>query len=383
MEVKKIKILYIITQGELGGAQNYVLGLARYFKEDFDIFVASGDTKPSGSEISLKNEKISYFIIKNLQREISFWLDIKAFLEIRSMIKKINPDIIHLNSSKVSILGSLAAIFLNKKIVYTAHGWVFNEPLPVWQKAFYKYAEKLTAPLKDKIICVSHKDYDSAIKEKICREKKLVVIYNGITKIIFLPPEQARKKISELSKLPFFKINTEDILIGSIGNLYKTKGFEYLLQAFKIACDCDSRLKLAIIGEGAEREELEKMISQLNLKSRAFLAGRIDNAAELLQGFNLYVNSSVKEGLPYSIIEAMAAGLPIVAAKVGGIPELISHKEEGYLVDSADPVKLAEAILSLLEDKKLRSLISGNAQKKSESEFTIEKTARLTKEIYL
>ncbi|RLC36545.1 hypothetical protein DRH27_05075, partial [Candidatus Falkowbacteria bacterium] len=316
MEQKK-KILYLITQSELGGAQKYVMDLATNLGPDFETIVAFGEQGKQGELAkALKPTNIIYYTIPHLKRAISPWHDFLALIEIIKLINRLKPDIVHLNSSKISILGSLASFFyklftfnFSLLTIYTVHGWVFNEPER--NALFYKYAEKFTAIFKNKLICVSEYDRQLAIKEKIVQKKKLITIHNGIQSISLLSRDEARQKL--FSTIPNFQFPISNFVIGSIGNLYKTKGFEYLISAVKILIDVGFNVKTIIIGEGKERPALENLIKKLKIEKYVFLAGRIKNAPRLLKTFDLYVCSSVKEGLSYTIIEAMQAGLPIVA----------------------------------------------------------------------
>lgn len=376
MENNKKTILYLITQSELGGAQRYVFDLAKNFKNEFNVFVAFGEQGKSGELAKkLDKENIKYFIIPYLKRSISLIMDFLALINIINIIKKIKPDIIHLNSSKISIIGSLASLCAKRRAlcVYTAHGWVFNEPMSKFKKIFYFYAEKFTAILKDKIICVSKFDKEVAINKKITHEKKLISIHNGIEEITFLNKEKSRERLYILS---------EKIIIGSIGNLYKTKGFEYLIKATDILKKEYPEIKMIIIGEGKEKRNLHGLIKKYNLENNFILAGRINNASRILKAFDIYVCSSVKEGLSYTIIEAMQAGLPIIATNVGGNPELIKNNISGLIARSRNPNSLAKNIKKLLETKKFREKLGLKAQEISQKEFNLEKMINKTREVY-
>src|SRR3989339_838731 len=332
-ENNKKTILYLITQSEMGGAQKYIFDLVSHLKDEYNVEVGFGEQGETGElAIKLKEIGIKYHVIRNLKRKISFKNDFLAFWQIRKLIKKTKPDIVHLNSSKISILGSLASIFLKIKIIYTAHGWVFNEPDC---NNFYKKAERFSAKFKNTIICVSEFDRQAALREKITEEVKLITVHNGVRPINFLERPEAQRKLKE--KLPpsaMFKINEGDILIGSIGNLYKTKGFE------KLIINNNLHVKIIIIGkDGGEKEELENWIRQLGVQKNIILLGQLENASQILKAFDLYVCSSVKEGLSYTIIEAMLAGLPIVATSVGGNGELIEDQQTGILVDTQNAEK--------------------------------------------
>lgn len=369
------KILYLITQSELGGAQRYIFDLAKNLKNGYEISVAFGEQgEKGGMAEALKNLNIPCFSLPHLRREISPVNDLMAASEIRKLIAKIHPDIIHLNSSKISILGSLAAIGKKSRVIYTAHGWVFNEPLSPWKKTFYRLAEKLTARLKDKIICVSEFDRQIALKEKIAPEEKLLTIHNGIAPVDFLTKEEARKILN---------LNTNSLIIGSIGNLYKTKGFEYFIEAAHLVTAEFPKLplKFIIIGEGGERKKLEALIKKHNLKERFTLAGSISEAGKLLKAFDIYVCSSVKEGLSYTLLEASQAGLPIVATEVGGNSEIIKNMETGIIVEPKSAASLSEKIIKLINNKEL-SLKLADCAKKNARDFQSGQMINKVKSLY-
>ena len=173
------KILYLITQSEWGGAQRYVFDLAVNFKDKFEVAAAFGGE--GGLKNKLDEENIRNFTLKNLVREINPWRDFLAFWEIYRLIRKTKPDILHTNSSKAEILGNLAGWLCGvPKIVFTAHGFVFNEELGFWKKKLYIFLEKMAGFFADKIICVSGFDRAAALAHKIAGKNKLVVIHNGI-----------------------------------------------------------------------------------------------------------------------------------------------------------------------------------------------------------
>jgi len=249
-------------------------------------------------------------------------------------------------------------------------------PVAKCKKIFYKYSEKFTALFKNKIICVSEFDKIIAIKEKICNKKKLITIHNGIKEINFLSKEEALEKLIPNTQHP-----TPNIVIGTIANLYKTKGLKYLIESIKILLTLNSKILTIIIGEGPERKNLENLINKYNLKNNIILAGNIKNAATLLKAFDIYVCSSIKEGLSYTLIEAMRAGLPIIATNVGGNSELIKDNKTGILIKSKNQEDLAKNINKLINNKNLQKKISEEGKLVSIN-FRIEKMLRETKKIY-
>lgn len=375
---KFTKILYIITQSELGGSQRYVLDLANHLKDNnYDIIVASGQTGHLLDEC--KKKSIQTHIFKNLVRPIHPIKDLFAFLEIYSFIKKEKPEIVHLNSSKAGILGAVAAKAAGvKKVIYTVHGFVFLEPVAKWKKMCYIFAEKFSSLFKDAIICVSQYDKRMGVHYKIAPEKKFITIHNGINPINFLPKEEARKKLFTGYQLPV----TDYKIIGTIANFYPTKGLTYLIQAAKKIIETFPQTLFLIIGDGEGRKILENEIARLGLKKNVLLLGRIPDAPQYLCAFDIYVCSSVKEGFPYSIIEAMSAGLPIIATNVGGIPELL-NADCGIPAEPKNPRVLADAIQKLLNDQGLARTLGLNAQNIAQKDFSLQTMIEKTHQIYL
>jgi len=398
------KILYLITQSEIGGAQRYILDLARALKGEFEITVAFGSPSPwnlnhketkgkpfEQGELAtrLAEENIPFHILPHVVRTISPLSDIRAIFEIAKLIKKIRPDIVHLNSSKISILGSLAAKLCSMLrvpcyVVYTVHGWVFNEPEARWKNILFRFAEKFTARFKDKIICIDRLDYGIALEDLKLPDNKLSIIYHGLdlNRYNFRPREEARKALA--ANLPAGSFAADTIIVGSIGNLYATKGFEYFIEAMeKVVSGLNLPIKAVIIGEGPERDELQKLISKKSaLKGKMYLSGGITNAAELLPAFDYYLNTSVKEGFPYSILEAMAAGLPIVASEVGGIPDMITDRENGLLVAAKNSEAIATRLLNLMSDEDLRQALIEQAIYDARNRFTLGYMIEETKKLY-
>jgi glycosyltransferase involved in cell wall biosynthesis len=395
------KILYLITQSEFGGAQRYVFDLASNLKSHCQLAVALGEQGKNGKLAKLLQEnQIQFFTLPHLKRSISPINDLLAMLEIAKLIKQYQPDIIHLNSSKISILGSLAVFLIRIfairgirinsriRIIYTVHGWVFNEPLPLPLKWFYLYAEKFAARFKHKIICVSEHDQRLALKHRLAPAEKLVTIHNGLAPINFYSRDEAKKMLPSpvsglRSPVSGLRSPVSSLLIGSLGHLYKTKGYEYFVEAASILISSiQYPVSFIIIGEGGERKKLENLIAKYNLQNNFLLTGSIDDAAKLLPALDIYACSSVKEGLPYSILEAMRAGLAIVAANVGGVPEMIENNKTGLLTKPADPQDLAEKIKTLLDNKTLVQELGQRAQTRVAIQFSLEKMLEQTEKVY-
>jgi glycosyltransferase involved in cell wall biosynthesis len=361
-----MRILYVITQADGGGAQKYTLALAKHFNGA----IAAGN-EAGKLFMDAQRAGLTTFELKHLKRNVDPWNDILAVWEIHRLIKSYKPDIVHLNSSKAGVLGSFAAIGTKTKIIFTAHGFVFNEPLGFAVKNFYLALEKIASGYRDFIITVSDADRQSALDNKLIAANKISTIHNGLPAIDFLPKDRARQEL---------RLDETKIIIGNTSNFYRTKGLDILIEAIgKLRGEIGDRCQFVIIGEGAERNNLELRITDYGLKNSAILLGKKENAAVYLRAFDIFVLPSRKEGFPFALLEAMQAGLPIISTNVGGIPEALG--DAGILIKPEDPQALAMAIQSLLSDVPKQKDFSQKALERAKL-FTEEKMLAETEKVY-
>lgn len=379
----KLKLVYIVTQAEWGGAQRYVFDLATALKNEFDITVATGAEGSQELLQKCQRANIHTHTFKNLVREINPLKDLMAVKELAEFFKKEKPDIIHLNSSKTNIIGALAyktlkakSYQLKAKTIYTAHGWVFNEPLPWWRKKLYMQMERIACKIHHKVIVLSKADFDTAVKNNICPPEKMIIIPHGIRQINFFSREEARKNLEARIKNQELRI-----WIGTVANLYKTKGINYLIDAAAILLDQGTEPTFIVIGDGPERKNYELRIKNYGLNN-FLLIGSLRNAAQYLKAFDIFIMPSVKEGLPYALLEAMQAGLPIITTSVGAMPEMLENEKSGLLVPPTNSKILAEAIQKLLSNHDLRENLSQRAALKFQEKFSFEKMLMKTADLY-
>ncbi|OGY62950.1 MAG: hypothetical protein A2745_00305 [Candidatus Harrisonbacteria bacterium RIFCSPHIGHO2_01_FULL_44_13] len=387
--MKKVKILYLITKDGVGGAQKYVHDLAEKLdKEKFEIEILTGGKE--GARY-LSNAFRPYFFF------INDWL---AVVELFSKLRQIKPNILHLNSSKAGIVGSLSAWLYRAigrigligligpiKVIFTAHGWVFNpnNNLSRLRRQFYIWLHKLAAKFQDHIINVSEYDRQLALKHKIAPPEKLVTIHNGIDhqNLKFFDKQTARKTLLKLANLSTYKL-INSTWVGSIGRLVKEKNYETFIEAASLLKD--KSVKFFIIGSGPEHKKLETGIEKLGLGGRFFIIENLAPAAPYLKAFDIFVLSSIKEGLPYTLLEAMAAELPIITTRVGGMTEIIDKPDNGkngLAVLPREPEELSRAINYLLENPQIARQLAVQAYKKLKNNLGIEKMAEKTKNIYI
>lgn len=379
---QKKKILFVITKSNLGGAQKYVYDLATSLpKETYDIAVVCGGNGPLIK--NLEDAHIRVISIKTLQRDISIAGDFTSFFELIGIFKLEKPDIIHVNSSKVGGLGALAGrIAKTPRIIFTCHGWAFNEERSSLSLLAIRFVSWLTVMFSHMTITVSNRDFIDG--EKMFGVKgKLTLIHNGIRTPQFKDRALAQNEIRDLARKNGVEIPKTALLMGAIGELHKNKGYEYMLRAFALARKTRSNpYRLIIMGEGEEREKLKKLISELDLETDVALLGYVSGAPSYLAAFDAFALTSIKEGLPYVVIEAGFAGLPVVATNVGGVREIIEDMKTGILVQTRKPDDIAQGLAFLVNEKD-RSVAFGKALKeKVERDFSIEKMVEKTIAVY-
>lgn len=344
---KKIKILYVITKSNWGGAGRYVYDLATNLPKDkFDVAVAlggEGRLKTKLEETGVRTIPISY-----LKRDVNILEDISVFFNLLKIFKVERPDIVHLNSSKIGGMGALAGrIAQVKKIIFTAHGWAWGEDRNIIQKNIIKFLSWITILLSHKTITVSK--YDEKLASSLLFvTKKLTTIHNGIPEINFTDKITAREIL--LNKQ---NIHTDDetLWVGAIGELHKNKGFYYAIEAFSILSKTTKNFVFIIIGDGEERRALQNLIERHQLEKNILIFKREENGAELLKAFDVFLLSSIKEGLPYVVLEAGMAKIPTIATSTGGISEIIRDLKSGILIQPKNPEAILKSISYISTNK--------------------------------
>lgn len=359
----KKRVLFIITQSEMGGAQKFLANILSRISGRYEIRVAFGSD--GGKELAqkLKDMNIESTTLNHLKRNISPSNDLKAVFEIRKLIDEFLPDSLFLMSSKAGFIGSLATVFPSKinhlKIIYRIGGWTFNDPWPAWKKKLWIKLEKLSAPWKNIIIVNNRHDLEQAGKLGIKPKDKLVLIHNGIDpyKLDFLSRDEARVKLFEKLSRQSGRIFQADTIIGTVANLYPTKGIKFLIEAaehFK----GNENIVFMVIGGGSEKENLELQIKNHKLQNKIFLLGQLPDGHKFIPAFDIFVLPSVKEGFPFAVLEAMSAKLPVIATRVGAVPEIVDNGKNGFIVEPANSSALAGKIKELLANDYLRQEFS-------------------------
>lgn len=343
-QIKK-KVLFLITKSNWGGAQRYVYDLATNLdKTQFEVTVLCGG---DGQLITmLDNAGIRIIRTNQLQRDISYKKEWLALKEIWQIIKTEKPDVLHVNSSKAGAIGCLIGRLTRVPcIIFTAHGWAFNEDRPLWQRLIIKTIHWLTVILSHKTIAVSR-----SIQNQMnwpMAQSKIEIIHPGRTVGPMYEKSEARNKIIDF--FPTLSEYQNDTWLVSLAELHPIKQHHILISAMPEVIRKYPTTRLVLIGEGQERSKLESQIKSLRLENNVFLIGAVTEAARFLKAFDLFLLASRSEAYGYVLAEAGLAKMPVIASNVGGIPDIIIHENRGLLVE-ATPSNFSNSIIKFMED---------------------------------
>jgi glycosyltransferase involved in cell wall biosynthesis len=326
MEDRKPRLLILITLSELGGAQTAVALLLPGLVDRFDVTLAAQGSGPLRDAAQAAG--VPYVELEHVRRPIHPWHDALALVELLRLCRRLRPDIVHAHSSKVGVLGRLAAWLARVPVrVFTVHGWSFAAYDGLAGR-LYLWIERLMRPLTTAVVCVADATLRQGVAARACGPASAVVIHNAVDIASF----HARPETAGTCR------------IVSVGRFAYPKDFATLLDALELV---EGDWHAALVGEGPG---LAEVADRVDSRARVEVLGSRDDVSEVLARSDAFVLSSRSEGFPVSILEAMAAGLPVVATDVGGVAEAVVQDETGDLVPPGDPQALAEALERLVAD---------------------------------
>jgi glycosyltransferase involved in cell wall biosynthesis len=350
------RLLVVITLAEVGGAQTYLAHLLPALSAELDVVVAAGGAGPL--RLAAEAAGATYVPLRHVRRPISPVRDLLGLLELFVLCRRLEPQIVHANSSKAGILGRLAAWLARVPVrIFTAHGWAFAAYSGATSKA-YLWAERLLRPLTTATICVADNERRIGIAARTCEPDRTVVIHNAV----------------DVQAAPRATPGSGEAVVISVGRLKYPKDPRTLLEA---AARVPGQWTLQLVGEGPDRPELEALATE-----RSQLLGERTDVPDLLARASVFALSSRSEGLPISVLEAMAAGLPVVASDVGGLRELVEDGVNGILVPPGNAVALAAALTRLVADAELRRTMGEASRLRAEKLFDLPRFRQAHLELY-
>ena len=352
----------LITLAEVGGAQTYVASLVPALVDRFEVIVAAHGAGPLRDATEAAGAR--FVPLRYVRRAVGPH-DLVGLAELVRLLRRERPHILHASSSKAGVLGRLAGFLAGVPIrIFTVHGWAFAAYSGAAGRT-YRGADRLVRPLTTVTICVSEREREAGLLAGTCDAGRTVVIPNAV--------DVAHAPRAELAR-------RDRPLLVAVGRLKAPKDFLTFVRALaKLRADS---FEAVVVGEGPDRGPLEREIESLGLGGSVRLAGERRDVPDLLAAADVFVLPSSSEGMPVSVLEAMAAGLPVVASRVGGVPEEVVDGETGLLVRPGDAAALAAALDSLLGDANVRRRLGAAGRLRAEQAFNLTRFRRAHLELY-
>jgi len=383
-------IAFIVTRADsIGGAQIHVRDMTyRLLADSHRVSVLTGSEGPL-TDI-LHDAGVEVRILPHLVRPMNPFKDLLAILETRRALQDLKPDLLSSHTAKAGFVGRVAAWTLGIPSIFTVHGWQFAEGISPFQRLVVEGLERFTAKICRKIISVSEYDRELALRRKVVPPEKMITIHNGMPDV---PKELVRWLChnEDDSSLPLHKRESASldaptmrplspVRLIMVARLQPQKDHPTLFRA--LAELTDRNWTLELVGDGPDREALQSLARELEVADRVIFSGQRLDVPQRLKDSDVFVLATRWEGFPRSILEAMRAGLPVVATDVGGCRESVVDGETGFLVPREDPVQLRDRLRLLIDSPELRVQMGQKGRKRFEENFTFEGMYERTVAVY-
>ncbi|MEX1003151.1 MAG: glycosyltransferase [Crocinitomicaceae bacterium] len=382
---KKIKVLRIINRFNLGGPTHNATYLTAYLSDDFETKLIGGkhEAHEGASTFIPESHGVSFSIVEEMQREINFFQDRRAYKKIRAIIRDYQPDIVHTHASKAGFLGRLAAYKENVPvIIHTFHGHVFHSYFGKLKTALYKSLERFVGKRSDAIIAISEiQKKELSEIHKIASADKFKVIPLGFDLNKFQENREEKRRLFREK----YQIKEETICLGIIGRLTAIKNHELFFESVDLLLEKHKNIKAFIVGDGELMAPLKKKTEEIEAKhgNKVFIfTSWIKNIEEVLPAFDIVCLCSLNEGTPVSLIEAQAASVPVISSNVGGVANVVSNGETGLIIDQLEKKAYAAGLEKLIESAEMREKMSQNGWNHVKNKFHYERLCRDVENLY-
>lgn len=380
-ESERIKVLHLITRLIVGGAQEAtVASVARTDPERYESHLWIGPQ--TGSEGSLiedaRSRGVKPRIIPNLVREIDPWKDVAVIFQLARMMRRERFDIVHTHSSKAGIVGRLAAKLAGiPHITHTVHGWGFHDRMGRVLRTVYVVLEKFMHPFTSPLISVSNRTTRIGLMEGIGRPESYRLIRSGIPLCRFHRNGERREPVRQ--KLGVAK---GEIVIGSVGRLSPQKNpLDFVRVAVRLL-EMYPDLRFIYVGDGPLRPDVERAIADAGVGERISLLGLRNDVPDLLQAMDLFILTSLWEGLPRVVLQALTTGVPVISYDIAGTEEAVIEGRNGHLVPRGATDEMVRKLSLLIDNETLRSEMSRRAIEKFDPSFSEDEMVRQLERLY-
>lgn len=357
-----LRILYAITRADAGGAQTHLSSLMQGLPEEYDLAVAVGEEGYVTDSARRRGARV--FIVPALTRSIRPDLNLRAALGIRRIIADWHPDVVHAHCLNAGLAGRLAACWSGCPSVYTVHGWQFAKGVPKLQRLVAFLVEWLGARFGSAIITICKYDQETAVAWRIAKKPKVILVHHGV--------EDCSVRASAIRA-------KQEVVFVMVARFMPQKDQLSLIKA----CEkVSGKWKLWFVGDGPTIGLARAEVERLGLEERILFLGHQSDVVRILASADIFVLISHYEGLPGSIVEAMRAGLPVVASNVGGVAEGVQDGKNGFLVPHGNLVALRGALTKLIQSPQLRAAMGAVSRQLYEDQFTARQMVEETVKVY-
>ena len=354
------KVLQVITSCAIGGLCIKLYSVITKLKNDFDIVVAC----PNDGPYFEKYRQLGVAVYDVPLRSIT----INNIFQLAKIIKKERVGVIHSHGKGAGLWARPAGLITGTAVFHSPCG-IHYEKYNFAVKNAYIAAEIILGKMTTKMINVSNGERNECLRLRFCNSRRSLTIYNGID---LRDNEALRSKEAAASIRDKLGLCAGQILIASVGRMSAEKGYEYLLRSIPLVLREYKDAKFILVGDGDKKKELEKLAENLRIEDKVIFTGFRNDALDILSAADIYVSSSLKEGLPNTLLEAMACKKPIVATDVIGNNEVVVNGEVGFLVPAKDPAEMANRIIELINNEDLRKKFADNELKILKNKFSQE-----------
>jgi glycosyltransferase involved in cell wall biosynthesis len=372
---RRLRVALLATVVDFGGIERVLLTLLRHMEKDvklWPLLYTRGDGKPNPFLESLVASGVSY---QAIHVDASKWKYLNPLRNIGETLAQLGAghfDLIHTHGYRADLIGFIAARRFGIPIVSTCHGFISIDR----HLSLYNRLDIFVLRYFDRVIAVSERMKRDLV-EKGVDARRIQVIANAIQ----IAPEADRERTRRTTRTRM-GIGEEEFVFGFVGRLSEEKGLRYLLEAFSRCKAADARWRLVLVGDGPQREALDKTVHDLGLVAKVDFAGFQRDTAAWYYAMDAFVLPSLTEGTPMVVLEAMAHGVPVIATSVGGLPSVITSGENGILVRPAEPSELLKAMRSIAGNRELRRRLCGNAADAIRRDYGVDDWIRKVSQVY-
>ena len=376
---RRYRIVHLITRLDLGGAQqNTLFCVGHHDRRRFDVELIAGRGGLLDDDARALPDAAVH-LVPYLKHPIAPWWDVKALFALRAHFKRREIDLVHTHSSKAGLVGRIAARLAGVPVVvHTAHGWSFNRTQPAHLRRAFATLERIGAVLSDRLVMVSRRNLDEGLAHGIGRPGQYTLVRSGIDVAAHGRPARDREAMRTA-----LGVESDQILVGTIACFKPQKApLDFVRAAAAAHARCD-RLRFVMAGDGELREDVAALVRELGLQEIIRPLGWRRDVVDLLHAMDVFLLTSRHEGLPRVVLQAMAAGCPVVATDVDGTPEVVRDGRTGLLIPPERPQQAAERLLELVGDGLLRQRIAEQALRELQGGFDIHGMVRTLERIYI